>query len=433
MALNSQILNGQQQNSVFRIQARAKPISFQTFREGGNPKMPFLSPRFFIVLAVLSVPMSQALWAHDLRVTIPGRSELTPVQRLNREGVNAVDKHQYAKAEAFFYKAYLYDPADPFTLNNLGFISELQGELDRAQKFYALASEQGSRAVIDMSNSRQLEGKPMTYALTSLKGVPMRVNRMNVEAIELLSQRQNFEAYDLLRQALALEPMNAFTLNNLGVAEEATGDFENALKYYDAAAAFHSSEPIVVTLKRSSRGKLVSEVAAESARELQKKMRNIGNDEQHATMLALRGVAATNRNDWQTAKQDFLKAYSLNPESAFSLNNLGYVAERDGDLETAQFYYAKARKAADADARIGLATQRSAEGQQLFAVAADSGQHVDTQLDQYSQARRQEPGPIELIPRTNTPANSDAVPDSPTNVAPTSNSPIAAPKPPQSR
>jgi Flp pilus assembly protein TadD len=387
--------------------------------------MPSLSPRVFIVLAVLSIPMSQALWARDLRVTIPGRSELTPVQRLNREGVDAIDKHQYAKAEALFYKAYLYDPADPFTLNNLGYISELQGELDRAHKFYALASEQGSQAVIDMSNSRQLEGKPMTYALTSLKDLPMRVNRMNVEAIELLSQRQNFEAYDLLRQALALEPMNAFTLNNLGVAEEATGDFENALKYYDAAAAFHSSEPIVVTLKRSSRGKPVSEVAAESARDLQKKMRHIGNDEQQSTMLSLRGVAATNRNDWQTAKQDFLKAYSLNPESAFSVNNLGYVAERDGDLETAQLYYAKARKAADADARIGLATQRSAEGQLLFAVAGDSVQHVGSQLDQYSQSRRRLSGPIELIPRNNTQENPSA--------APSPSAPAVPPQPPQSQ
>ena len=294
--------------------------------------------------AVLLSVTLQATWAHDLKVTIPGRSELTPVQRLNRQGVEAIGKHQYEKAEAIFYKAYLYDPADPFTLNNLGYISELQGELDRAQKFYALASEQGGEAVIDVSNSRQLEGKPMSYALTSLKDVPMRVNRMNVEAIELLSQRRNFEADDLLRQALALEPMNAFTLNNLGVAEEATGDFENALKYYDTAAAFHSSEPIVVSLKRSWRGKPVSKMAAESARDLRKKMRTVGNDEAQATMLSLRGVAATNRNDWPAAKQDFLKAYSLNPDSAFSLNNLGYVAERDGDLETAQFYYAKARQ-----------------------------------------------------------------------------------------
>ncbi len=375
------------------------------------------------MIAVLLSPIVQVTWARDLKVTIPGRSELTPVQRLNRQGVEAISKHQYEKAEAIFYKAYLYDPGDPFTLNNLGYVSELQGELDRAHNFYALAAEQGTDALIDVSNARQMEGKPMSYALTSLQDVPMRVNRMNVEAIELLSQRRNFEADNLLRQALALEPMNAFTLNNLGVAEEATGDFDSALKNYDAAAAFHSSEPIVVTLKRSSRGKPISEVAAESARELKKKMRTQPKDEARATMLSLRGVAAINRNDWQTARQDFLQAFSLNPGSAFTLNNLGYVAEKDGDLETAQFYYSKARKAQDADARIGLATQRSAEGQPLFAVAADSSHNVDAELDQYSQSRRRQTGPIELTPRDNTPADS--------NAAPSTGSPIAVPQPPQ--
>ena len=389
-----------------------------------------IQPRFLVVIAILLTPTFQPTWAGDLRVTIPGRSELTPVQRLNRDGVEAIDKHQYEKAEALFYKAYLYDPTDPFTLNNLGYISELQGELDRAHKFYALASEQGSDAVIDVSNASELMGKPMSYALTSLKDVPMRVNRMNVEAIDLLSQRRNFEADKLLRQALALEPMNAFTLNNLGVAEEATGDFDNALKYYDAAAAFHSSEPIVVTLKRSSRGKPVSDVAAESAKQLRKKMRAQGDAEARATMMSLQGVAAANRNDWQTARQDFLKAYSLNPDSAFSLNNLGYVAERDGDLETAQFYYSKARKAEDADARIGLATQRSAEGQQLFAVAGDSGHNVGGELEQYSQARHQETSPIELIPRDNTQAEPSESPAGPPNPAP-SHSPTAVPQPPQ--
>ncbi len=141
-------------------------------------------------LAITAVVLgSGSLWArglHDLTVTLPKHSKMTPVQRLNREGVAAVEKHQYEKAEVIFYKAYLYDAADPFTLNNLGYISELQGKLDRAQQFYALASEQDCDAVIDMSNKKQLQGKPMTYALTELKDVPMRVNRINVDAIELL-------------------------------------------------------------------------------------------------------------------------------------------------------------------------------------------------------------------------------------------------------
>ncbi len=365
----------------------------------------------FAAIAFIAGPGIQTTWARDLRITLPRRSELTPVQRLNREGVDAVRKHQYEKAEAIFYKAYLYDAADPFTLNNLGYISELQGKLDRAQKFYALASEQGCDARIDLSNAKHLEGKPMMYALNSLKDVPMRMNRMNVEAIELLSQDRNFEADALLRQALALDPQNAFTLNNLGVAEEATGDFGSALKYYDAAADSHSSEPVVVTLERSWRGKPVSEMAADSARLLRKRMRNVDTADARATMLTFRGVSATNRNDWRAAKRDFLDAYSLNPESAFSLNNLGYVAEKDGDLETAQFYYSKAHRAENADARVGLATERSAEGKHLIAVAEESHLKVNGELNRYSEAARGQTGPIQLIHRGDASAKPTASPN----------------------
>jgi len=375
------------------------------------------------VIAVIAGFGLKNAWAGDVRFTLPKRSQLTPVQRLNREGVEAIRKQQYEKAEAIFYKAYLYDPADPFTLNNLGYISELQGKLDRAQKFYTLASQQGSDALIDLSNAKQLEGKPMEYALHGLQDVPMRVNRMNVEAIELLSQDRNFEADLLLQQALALEPQNPFTLNNLGVAKEATGDYENALKYYDATANAHSSERIVIALKRSSRGKPVSEMAAESARQLRKRMQNEGAAEARATMLTLRGVSATNQNDWSAAKQDFLKAYSLDPHSAFTLNNLGYVAEQDGDIETAQLYYSKARKADDAGARIGLATQPLAEGKHLVSVATENGLKMDTVIEQYSEAERRQTGPIELIRRDNTPANPSASPSNKQPSAPVTQTP----------
>jgi Flp pilus assembly protein TadD len=372
-----------------------------------------------VVVAVLTGFASQAAWTRDLKITIPSRSELTPVQHLNREGVEAIGKHQYEKAEAFFYKAYLYDPSDPFTLNNLGYISEIQGNLERALKCYALASGQGSDALIDVSNAKQLKGKPMRYALNNLKDAPMHVNHMNVEAIGLLSRGRNSEAAVLLRHALALQPANPFTLNNLGVAEEATGDLDSALKYYDAAADLRSLEPIVVTWKRASRGKPVSEMAAESARQLRKRLQNLSGAEVRATMLTFRGVSEANENDWTHAKQDFLQAYSLNPDTAFTLNNLGYVAEKDGDLETAEFYYSKARKAEDAKARIGVATERSAEGQQLLSVATDSSHNVNRKLDQYSQSQRQQTGSVELIPRgDNNPADPTASPDHPSPASP---------------
>ena len=364
-----------------------------------------MTRRVIAAIAVLLVAGPYATWAADaLRITIPRHSELTPVQRLNREGVDAVRKQQYEKAANLFYKAYLFDPADPFTLNNLGYISELQGELDRAHRFYTLAAEQGCTANIDRSNAKQLEGKPMQYAFESLQDIPMRVNRMNVDAMNLLSKNRGFEAVALLRKAQSLDAQNPFTLNNLGVADETIGDYNDALISYTAAAEAHSSEPIVVTKDRTWRGKAVSVMAAASVTRLEKRMKKMNSAEVNAVMLTLRGVSATNQNEWPAARQDFLHAYSLDPSSAFSINNRGYVAEMDGDLETAQVFYEKARNAGGASNRVGLATQLSAEGKRLSSVATTSNLRVGRKLDEYSQERRRQMGPIELTPRGNEPS-----------------------------
>src|SRR6202521_957276 len=144
--------------------------------------MPGMLTKSFVIAIAIGTFGCQSTWARDgLKLTLPRRSQLTPVQRLNREGVDAVRKHDYEKAGALFYKAYLYDPADPFTLYNLGYVSELQGQLERAQKFYGLASEQSTDAAIDRTTAKRLEGKPMRDAFGRLQDVPMRVNRMNIE------------------------------------------------------------------------------------------------------------------------------------------------------------------------------------------------------------------------------------------------------------
>jgi Flp pilus assembly protein TadD len=241
-----------------------------------------------VLVAMLVAAGGRNAHAGDLKITLPKRSQLTPVQRLNREGVEAIRKQQYEKAESLFYKAYLFDPADPFTLNNLGYISELQGQLGRAQKLYGLASEQATDATIDRSSAEQLAGKPMREALGNLKDVPMQVNRMNVEAIRLLSDDRAPEAETVLDKALAVDPRNVFTLNNLGVAKEARGDYDEALKYYTQVADAHSLEPVIVTLNRAARGKPVSEVAAESAKKLRERMQNAATAQARAALLAVR-------------------------------------------------------------------------------------------------------------------------------------------------
>ena len=390
----------------------------------------FARIRFLVGLAFILGLGLQSSWAKDLKIAIPLHSELTPVQRLNRQGVEAVKRHQYTKAEALFEKAYLYDPSDPFTLNNLGYISELQGKLDRAETFYKLSSEQRCNANIDLSSLSQLRGKPMADAFNTLKDIPMRVNGINIDAVELLSQGQSAAAVARLQEALALEPDNVFTLNNLGVAHEAMGDYDNALRYYGAAAASGSQQRAILTSKGDLEGKPVSEVAAQSARRLRTRLNQVTASEVRARALTLQGVSAVNQNNWETAKKDFLEAYSLDPASGFALNNRGYVAEREGDLETAQYFYGKARDAGNGNAVVGLATNHAAEGKQVSSVAAGSGQKVGGELAQYSQQRRRETGPITLIPRGQpeppavTPQSSPSGPAAPAG-------PPAASQPPQ--
>ena len=133
-------------------------------------------------------------------------------------------------------KGYLIDPNDPFTLNNLGYMAELDGDVDRAARYYDLAAQQRSAAIIDESNNPNVQGKPVDRDHGNAADTGMEVNRYNVEAISLLYKDRAAEADVILQKALKLDPKNPFTLNNLGFAREQEGEYESALQYYTAAA-----------------------------------------------------------------------------------------------------------------------------------------------------------------------------------------------------
>src|SRR5213595_1383111 len=135
-----------------------------------------------LLLTTTTLGCSPQLRAGDLRITLPKHSNPTPVQALNQQGVNEVRKHHLEKAEKLFYKAYLIDPDDPFTLNNLGYISELQGKVERAQRYYELAAkENNSETVIAMASARHLEGHKFSEVTTSYGNLELRINRGNVQ------------------------------------------------------------------------------------------------------------------------------------------------------------------------------------------------------------------------------------------------------------
>ena len=188
-------------------------------------------------------------------------------------------------------------------------------------------------------------------------------------------------------------------LNNLGVANEAVGDDRGALSDYTEAASSRSEEAAAVTQNRSWQDKPVSEIAEANASRLQKRLAGGGSATAQAFGLSMRGVLAENQNDWSVARRDFMQAYAIDPTNAFSLNNRGYVAEKDGDPESAQFFYRKAQQAAGANLRVGLATSRSLQGEALTQVAGDSRDKVGGVLDVYSQERHDFGGNVELTPR----------------------------------
>jgi Flp pilus assembly protein TadD len=373
------------------------------FRRTGRLRMAWKPG--LVAVCVCTLWIAQAAQAGDLKINLPKRSKLTPVQRLNRDGVEAARKNNLEKAKSLFYRAYLLAPDDPFTLNNMGYVAELEGKAKEAQHFYSLATHMGTDAVVDRASTPHIEGQSFLSAINNAHDIPMEINQTNVSAVRLLSEGRAAEADSLLQHALTLDPKNPFTLNNMGVVKEAEGDFDGALKYYTQAANLHSEESVVVTENGSWRGKPVSEMAADTAKQLRKRMQTDAGPEEKASLLNLRGVAALNRNDRYAAGQAFLQAYKLDPQSAFTLNNLGYLSEIDGDLETAQVFYEQARTAEHANAKVGLATRQSAEGMKLFEVADDSNQSVGAKIGQISEARRRQTGPIELKRRDGKPVD----------------------------
>jgi Flp pilus assembly protein TadD len=376
-----------------------------------------MSWKQWIVAGMMSATLGWAPRAHakDFKITLPKRSHLTSVQRLNQEGVQEIHKHRYEKAETLFYKAYLLDPDDPFTLNNLGYTAELQGQVDRAQRFYQLAGEQATDAVVYRASSSKVEGRTMKEAL-AVPDMPLQVNHDNVEAVRLLSQGRGPEADILLQKVLKDNPQNIFTLNNMGVAKEMEGESEAALKYYDSAAAVQSDAAAVVTLNRSWRGKPVTEMAAQNAKNLRSRLEAQRTPGEKVAELNIRGVSDVNRNDLPAAEQAFRNAYSLDPNNVFALNNIGYLSEIEGDRETAQFFYDKAQAIGGANAKVGLATRRSAEGSSLSQVAADSQAKVDAKVSQERAARRRQREPILLRHRDNSVVEESAAP--PANTPP---------------
>lgn len=342
--------------------------------------------------------------AQELHVPLPKKSKYTPAQQLNRDGVKALQKHDIEKAKRLFYKAYLVDPNDPFTLNNLGYVAELEGDLDRAQRYYDQAQANTSEAIIEKSTEKQLEGKTVAKVAGQFVGDQMKVNQLNTEAVRLLDQDRAPEADLVLQQALKIDPRNPFTLNNLGYAKEKEGELEEAIKDYQRAANTHSLDRIVVTANKDWRGRAISEVAQRNADNTGVELAKAGDLDARVARLNLQGVSAMNRNDRNTARADFRQAYKLDPGNSFTINNMGYLAELDGDKETAQSYYEQAQQALRSHSKVAVATRAEVEGREMRHVAEESTALMESSMEAQAEVKRSTGTRPTLKTRENRPA-----------------------------
>lgn len=348
----------------------------------------------------LSLAASQCS-AQTLRLPLPKKSKYTPVQQLNREGVDALQKHQMDKAKRLFYKAYLIDPNDPFTLNNLGYLAEAEGDIDRAQRYYDQAQANTSDAVVDKSTEPSDEGKSVATIAGRTSEGPMKVNELNSQAVRLLNNDRAPEADLLLQEALKIDPKNPFTLNNMGFAKEKEGELEEAINSYTRSAQTGSREPVVVTINKDWRGRAISEVAEKNAENARKVLQHGTDAENRVARLNLRGVSAMNRNDRKAARDYFEQAFKLDPKNSFTINNMGYLAELGGDRETAQSYYAEAQDANHNSARVSASTRPEAEGRPVGQVAGQSTALVEANMAEQAEAKRRSGVPPALRTRDN--------------------------------
>src|SRR5438132_14159427 len=96
--------------------------------------------------------------------------------------------------------------------------------------------------------------------------------------------------------------------------------------------------------------------------------------------LYLHEFSALNHNDACDARKFFTDAYQIDPQNAYTLNNLAYIDELSGDRETAEMYYEAARVARQANERVTYATRADAEGRRVGPLAETNQDAVEVTL-----------------------------------------------------
>ena len=85
------------------------------------------------------------------------------VAELNIRGVSDVNRNDYSAAVQAFRNAYSLDPNNVFALNNIGYLSEIEGDRETAQFFYDRAQALGgANTKVGLATRRSAEGQKLS-------------------------------------------------------------------------------------------------------------------------------------------------------------------------------------------------------------------------------------------------------------------------------
>ena len=99
----------------------------------------------------------------------------SPAQRLLGQAVSNLNQGNTAQYKELVKKAYADDPNDAFVINNMGVVSEMDGNLPQAKAFYMEAIARAGSLKIGTTSDSRYSGKPLKdMAEENLKRVSVR-------------------------------------------------------------------------------------------------------------------------------------------------------------------------------------------------------------------------------------------------------------------
>ena len=114
-----------------------------------------------LACALLGCVLALPLAAKDVRISLPKHTKPTPVQKLNQQGVKELEKHNYKKAKQLFYKAYLIDPDNPFTLEQPRLYCRAGWPGRSCAALLCSGADHASDALVYKSTEKAAVGKPV--------------------------------------------------------------------------------------------------------------------------------------------------------------------------------------------------------------------------------------------------------------------------------